>query len=132
MDRTLENMVKQLKLTEEAIKPLAEKASRLRKEIEQYKLDNALFHPMSDLIHYAGHEIRSIELVERYEDGTLGTDYKFLDEIFEVDENGRLYFSSFDYGIIEYDDDEHKYVHMYYGYPTYYDYVGFMEIELND
>lgn len=132
MDRTLENMVKQLKLTEEAIKPLAEKAKKLRRDIEQYKLDNALFHPMSDLIHYAGREIRSIELVERCEDGTLDTDYKFLDEIFRVDEDGRLYYSSWDYGIIEYDDNAHQYVHMYHGYPTYYDYIGFTEIELND
>lgn len=132
MNKALEDMIKQLKLTEEAMKPLAEKATKLRRDIKQYKLDNALYRPMSDLIHYAGRDIRSIELVERCEDGTLDTDYKFCDEIFEVDGNGRLYFSSWDYGIIEYDNDKHKYVHMYHGYPTYYDYIGFMEIELKD
>lgn len=139
MERTLEVMMEELRLVREERKPLSEaigkidkKISNLNKEIETYKLNNGLYHPMSELANYKGKYVRSIDLVERDEDGTLRTDFMYDDDIFEIDNNGHLYYSSYEGGITEFDDEAKKYVHMYYGYPTYHDYVGFTEIKIRD
>ena len=139
MERTLEVMEEELKLVREERKPLYEavnildkKIAKLNDEILAYKLNNGLYHPMSELINYLGKRIDSITLVERDKDGALDTDFMYCDEIFEVDEYAHLYYSSYEGGIISYDNDAHKYVHMYYGHPTYHDYVGFLDIEIDE
>ena len=132
MERTLEIMEEELKLIKQEYDVLNKKRQNLEIEIEEYKLNNGLYHPMSELINYIGKDIDSIKVVIRNEDGTLETDFLYCDEIFEVDEYGQLYYSSYSGGIIEYDNDAHKYVHMYYCRPTYYDYVGFMDLKLED
>lgn len=129
MERTLEIMEKELKLAKEQFEPLKKKIDELEKEIEKYKLDNALYYPMSELCNYKGKEIRWIKLVERNEDNTLDTDFVCCDEILEVDEDGHFYYSSYDGGIIRYDNSENKYVHYYYGCPEYHDYIGFLEMQ---
>jgi hypothetical protein len=131
MERTLEIMEEELKLVREQLKPLSNRIRELENEIEDYKLNNELYHPMSELINYIGKNIDSIILVERNKDGTLSTEYMYCDEIFEVDEYGQLYFSSYSDGIIRYDNDNHKYVHKYYGSSTYHDYVGYLEINIS-
>lgn len=138
MERTLEVMEEELRLVREERNPLYEavseldkKISKLNNEIEAYKLNNGMYHPMSELINYLGKNISSIKLVERDEEGALDTDFMYCDEIFEVDEFGHLYYSSYSGGIIEYDNDARKYVHLYYGYPEYHDYVGFLEINIS-
>ena len=139
MDKVLENkktelnrMIAELKLAEEQLKPLKEKVDNLNEEIKKYKLNNGLYHPMSELVNYKGKYIRSITLVEKDEDGTLDTDFIYDDDIFEVTDNGYLYYSSYNGGITQYDSNTQKYVHMYYGHPTYHDYVGFLEIDVRD
>lgn len=139
MERTLETMTEELRLAEEEKKPLSEaikivneKIRQLESEIKTYKLNNGLYHHMSELANYKGKDVWSIELVERDEDGTLDTDYMYNDEIFEIDDNGHLYYSSYSGGITEYDIKADKYVHMYYGHGTYHDYVGFLKITLED
>ena len=132
MERTLEIMEAELNSAKEQFEPLKKKISELEREIEGYKLDNALYHPMSELTNYKGKYVRSITLVERDEDGVLSTDFIYDDDIFEVDNDGHLYYSSYSGGITEYDNETHKYVHMYYGHPEYHDYVGFTEIEIRD
>lgn len=138
MERTLEIMEEELRLVKEERKPLSEaidvinkKINKIEDEILRYKLNNGLYYPMSELADYTGKNVSSIELVERDEEGALDTDFIYCDEIFEVDENGHLYYSSYSGGIIKYDSDANKYVHMYYGYPEYHDYVGFLEIDIS-
>ncbi len=138
MERTLEIMMEELERIREERKPIYEAVSALDKEIAKledemlaFKLNNGLYHPMSELINYKGKNISSIKLVVRDEEGALDTDFVYCDEILEVDENGHLYYSSYSGGIIEYDDDADKYVHLYYGCPEYYDYVGFLEINFS-
>lgn len=130
MERTLEVMEMELNSAKEQFEPLKEKISELKREIEKYKLDNALYHPMSELMNYKGKNVNSITLVERDEDGTLDTDFMYDDEILEIDDNGHLYYSSYSGGITEYDDKAKRYVHIYYGCPEYHDYVGFLEINI--
>ena len=132
MERTLDIMEAELKALKEQFKPLAKKLAELESEIEEYKLENTLYHSMSELVNYRGKQIRSITLIERDEDGTLDTDFVYDDEIFEIDDDGHLYYSSYSGGIIKYDNKAEKYVHMYYGHPEYHDYVGFMEIDIRD
>lgn len=139
MERTLDIMMEELKLAREekepllkAIKIIDEKITELNDEIKTYKLNNGLYHPMSELVDYIGKHIESITLVERDKWGKLDTDCLYCEEIFEVDEHGRLYYSSYDSGIIRYDNKTHKYVHMYYGSKIYHDYVGFLEISIDE
>ena len=139
MERTLDVMMEELERVKEKRKPLYEAVNVLDKEIAKlndemlaYKLNNGLYHPMSELINYIGKRIDSITLVERDKEGALDTEFLYGDEIFKVDEYGQLYYSSYENGIIEYDSDAHKYVHMYYCRPTYHDYVGFLEIDIDE
>ena len=132
MERTLETMEEELALTIEWLAPLQSKLNELTKEIERYKLENALYHPMSELVDYKGKHISSITLVERDKDGELDTEYMYNDEIFEVTEDGHLYYSSYSGGIMSYDAKAEQYVHMYYGCPEYHDYVGFTAIDIDD
>lgn len=138
MERTLDIMMEELERIREERKPVYEVVSALDKEIAKlndeilaYKLNHELYHPMSELTNYIGKNISSITLVERDEEGALDTDFMYCDEIFEVDENGHLYYSSYSGGITEYDDDDDKYVHYYYGCPEYHDYVGFLDINIS-
>ncbi len=137
MNRTLEDMYKDLNSAEERLKPLDEVANSIRKEIsnledeiEKYKLDNAMYHPMSELCNYKGKQISYIDLVERHEDGTLSVERMYNDEMFSVDEDGHLEYSSYDYGVMDYDVNTNKYVEWFHYRRTEHDYVGFMELVL--
>ena len=139
MERTLEVMMEELRLAKEARKPLSEamkvvdnKISQLDKEIETYKLNNTLYYPMSELAKYKGKEVSHIILVERREDGTLDTKYMYNDEMFSVDDRGHLDYSSYNCGVMDYDEDIDKYVEWYHYRRTEHDYVGYLEIEFED
>lgn len=139
MNRTLEDMYKDLSSAEERLKPLAEAAiivrkeiSNLEDEIEKYKLGNAMYSPMSDLCNYKGKDITYIDLVERDEDGALSVERIYNDEIFSIDQDGHLYYSSYDYGVMDYDAKINKYVEWFHFSRTEHDYVGFMELMLRE
>lgn len=139
MERILDIMMEELRLTKEERKPLSEaievinkKIQKLDNEIEAYKLNNGLYHSMSELANYKGKDISHITLVERDKDGTLDTEYMFNDEIFEVTDDGHLYYSSYAGGITQYCEKDGKYYHYYYGCGTPHEYVGFLEIKLED
>lgn len=132
MERTLDIMEAELKATNEQLKPLQKKKLELEREIQSYKLKNTLYHPMSELINYKGRRVRSITLVEERLDGTLTTDYMYDDEIFEVTDNGYLYYSSYEGGVMHYSAETDRYIHNYWGVGTPHKYLGFLEIELED
>ncbi len=139
MERTLDIMMEELKLVKEERKPLSEaidvlneKMAKLNDEIKAYKLNNGLYHPMSELENYKGREIIGITLVEKDEEGALNTEYMYNDEMFSIDENGHLDYSSYNCGVMDYDEKIGKYVEWYHHCRTEHDYVGFLEIELED
>lgn len=139
MERTLEIMMEELRLAKKEREPLSkaiyvvkEKIRNLENEIEKYKLDNGLYHPMSDLNKYIGKEISSITLVEKNKEGSLVTKHIYNDEILEVDKDGHLYYSSYDCGILRYDEKINKYVKWFHCSKIEHDFVGFLEIELQD
>ena len=136
MERTLEMMEEELRLAEEEKKPLSEamriinkKIGDIEDEIEAYKLNNGLYHPMSELANYIGKEISHITLVERNEDGTLSIDEMYNDDMFSVDRNGRLDYSSYYNGVMSYDEEVGKYVYYRHYHRTEHDYVGYLEVE---
>jgi hypothetical protein len=139
MERTLDIMMKELERVKEERKPLYEavnvldkEIAKLKDEITRYKLDNGLYHPMSELANYKGREIYHIVLVERDEDGALDIEYMYNDEMFSVDKRGYLDYSSYNCGVMRYDENIGKYVEWCHYRRTEHDYVGFLEIELED
>lgn len=139
MERTYEDIRKDLNDAEEESKSvskeyhnLIKKVISLKKELEKYEVDNGLFYPMSDLNKYIGKEISSIKLVERKNDGTLKVEEIINDEMFSVDKNGHLHFSSYESGVMGYDEELEKYVEYYHCFRTVHDYIGFLEIEFED
>ena len=139
MERTYEDIRKDLSDAEEELKPISkeyhkliEEISLLKNELEEYEVNNGWFHPMSDLNKYIGKEISSIKLVERKNDGTLTTEEIVRDEMFCVNKNGHLHFSSYESGVMDYDEELEKYVEWYHFFKTVHDYVGFLEIEFDD
>lgn len=79
---------------------------------------------ITDLSEYNGKEISFIALDSNGEDVWLPTD-----EIVEV-RNGKLYLSSYEGGIVKYDDELEKYVHSYHHRAETLDIVGFINIEV--
>ena len=132
MERTLDIMEAELDATIKQLKPLEKKRIALEREIKDFKLENALYHPMSELANYKGREILSITLVEKRGDGKLGTEYMYNDEIFKVTDDGHLHYSSYEGGCVDYYEEDGKYRHYYYGHATSHDYIGFLEIELGE
>lgn len=139
MERTYEDIRKDLNDAEEELKPISKEYHKLIKEIsllknelEEYEVNNRWFYPMSDLNKYIGKEISSIKLVERKNDGTLKVEEIINDEMFSVDKNGRLHFSSYVSGVMDYDEELEKYVEWYHFCRMVHDYVGFLEIEFED
>lgn len=139
MERTLDIMMEELRLAEEERKPLSEainlvsgRINKLNREITLYKLNNGLYYPMSELANYKGKEISYIVLVKRNEDGTLTTEEECNDEMFDIDEMGHLNYSSYNYGVMSYDEKIGKYVKWCHYHRTEHDYVGYLEVEFED
>lgn len=98
----------------------------------QETLNGRTIYPMSNLSNYIDKEIYSIELVERNDDGSVDVVDIVNDEIFYVDKQRHLVFSSYLSGVMSYDNSIGKYVTYYYGSRTEHDFVGFLSIEVED
>lgn len=134
--RTLEDIERDLEIARKEEEPLAKalgeasnKRRKLENELRQYKLQNGLFTPMSELENHKGKSIFHIELVVRNEDGSLETKDMWGDEIFKVDENGHLDYSDYMSGVMYFNSEIGKYEHDFHYYPTICDFVGYLEIK---
>ena len=139
MTRTLEMIENDLKNAEEELIPLqnafnkaCNKVDDLHDELDKYKIDNGLYHPMCDLKQYAGYNIVDIKLVQRNVNGNLVLNNIYYEEIFRIDDDGHLYFSSMESGVIYFDDNIGKYIWVFHGFITEIDYIGFLEICVDD
>lgn len=133
--RTLEEIEMDLEIARKEEEPLAKalgKVSNRRRnledELQQYKLQNGLFTPMSELEKHKGKNISHIELVMRNEDGSLETKDMWGGEIFKVDGNGHLHYSDYMGGVMYFNSEIGKYEHDFHYYPTIYDFAGYLEI----
>lgn len=137
--RTLEDMQRDYEIAKKELEPIEKerkkalsKCNELREEMENYKLKNGLFHPMSDLEKHKDKEISSIELVERKENGELSIEYMYNHELFRVDENGHLNYSSYERGVMFYDKEKGKYIYAYHYHEMVHDFVGYLKVDFED
>ena len=138
-ERTLEDIEREYEIVRKELEPIEieykkglNKLSELSDEMEQYKLQHGLYMPMSELEKHMGEKIDYIRLVVRDENGELDTKDFGCDEYFSVDENGHLDYSSYDFGVMFYDNKINKYKHMYYYSTTIYNFVGILEVEFGN
>lgn len=138
IERNLKEIETDLKQAKEEAQPIikarniaVEKIDRLENELIQYKLNNGLYRPMSDLQQYAGKTVKAIKLVVRDQKGNLVTKDMYKDEDFKVDDRGHLNYASFVHGYMHC-DEEGIYYFLYNGHKTTYDFLGFLEIEVEE
>ena len=137
--RTLEDIERDLEKAENEAKPIkklweeaVKKCNRLRDEAEQYKINNGLFHPMEELKNHIGKEISHIKLVEKTSDGELQSKDMYNYEMFSVDKNGHLDFSSYEMGIMNWCEEKRMYCYSYHYCGTYHDFVGYLYVCFED
>lgn len=120
----------ELKPIEEKADEIRSKICKLKRDAEQYKLDNRLFEPMSKLKEYIGEKIISIDLVEELDDGSLEVNGMYGDEYFDIDENGYLDYSSEFGGVMNYDSEIEKYVMWRHYCKTEHKFIGYMNLSM--
>lgn len=137
--RTIEDIERDLKNAQEEAKPIFEaekkalaKINHYLKELEQFKLNNGIYHPMSDLEQYRGKDVYSVNLVQKHPDGSVSLKIMFGDEMLQVDENGHLSYSSLQGGMMDYSEKSGKYLLQRCGHIIEYDFIGFMDISVDD
>lgn len=137
MRRTIEDIQRDFELAKKELEPIeiqrnkaVKKVNHFYKELEQYKLNHGLYRPMSDLKEYIGKSIKHIELVYRDSDGKMQIEDMYNDELFKVDKEGHLDYSSYNCGVMHFNNG--KYIYQYYGHPTEYDFLGFLDIGVED
>jgi hypothetical protein len=136
MDKTLENMKKELERLEEELDEASWNYSQFNDKVIKYRLNNGLYHPMSELTNYIRKDINEITIVIKNEDGMLETlrlcDYRDDDYDCCIDWQGHILYHSDSEGIIRYDDYTNKYVHVEGYNIVYHDFIGFMNLSFAD
>ena len=139
MPRTLEDIERDLKFAQDELKPIQEardaavkKVNQFYYEAEKYKLDNGIYHPISELSNYVGKCILYIKLVEKSENDSFKIVSMFNDDVLEIDDGGHLYYSSEFGGVMDFDEKIGKYVMWTHHCRAERDFVGFLEIELEE
>lgn len=134
--RTLEDIERDLEIAEkgqEAIMDADDEAVKkyriLREEAREYKLQNGIFTPISELEKHKGKSISYIELVVRNEDGSLETEDMYGDEHFNINEKGHLNYSSYENGVMYYNSEIGKYEFDFHCIPIIYDFIGYLEVK---
>ena len=106
----------------------------LRKEKEDWQLAHGNYSPMSDLLKYVGKRLSLIKLVVKNEDDLLRTLDLFggEEDVLTIVDDGHIYYSSYECGVIRYDQDKKQYRRSFHYTYTWYDFVGFMNLKLED
>ena len=95
------------------IRELVNEIPKLENEINQYKIENKMYHPMSDLCSLKEHEILSISLIyidDNDKPSVLKLEGGYYGTSIGVDESGTFYCNSDKYGIIVLDSETGNYV----------------------
>ena len=111
------------------------KYDKLQTKLEKYRLEHGMFYPLSRLADFKDkdNDVESICFVQRTKKGKFKTDWIFNDDLFTIYDDGKFYYSSYENGIIGYDENEKRWYHdLYHCRKRLDDYVGFMRITFND
>lgn len=137
--RTLEDIERDLEIAKKEAEPIIKardeavrKCNALYEEAKQFKMQNGLYTPMSELEKHKGKSISHIELVVRNEDGSMETKDMWRGEILKVDKNGHLDYSDYTSGVMYFNSKIGKYEHDFHYFPTIYDFVGYLEIRFEE
>ena len=129
-----EKYQKQIKDLSKQSKSLDKKIAATERQLLKLRLDNSCWYPLCVLKNYKGHEdeIWNVSFVAEEDDGTLFIKEIFNDELLTISDDGTFEFSSFENGIIDYDEEKKRYVHHYHHYETDLPkLVGIYEIEIH-
>ena len=121
-------MKKYLSLKKEAYQ-LREEACEIERKAEKYFIENRLWSPMEELKGYIGDSFSHPPFTLYYidldkEDNEIKHTYLY-GEICEVQEDGHMYYSDYDDGIIEWTEKQNCYVWAYWGNYTNIHILGF-------
>lgn len=113
------------------IEPIEEKIEQLRQKQHSILIENQLYHPMEELKEYDGKDLSSITIYYRRDNSETVEEMFLCGDALRV-ENGRLYYSDFYNGIIEYSEKAQAYIYFYWHFDQKYDILGFDDLELEE
>lgn len=104
--------------------------SKLEEEFNKILLNMKRYDRIENLMNYCGKKIKSISLVERFDDGTVDiTTLDYLEELC-VDSNGHLEYTSEHEGYMQYEQSIGKYISTKHFISTVHNFIGFIDIEI--
>ena len=125
----MENKLKTYKEIMKQADELYYKAKALENEAKKYFIENRLWSPMEELKDYIGdsfaHPPFTLFYIDLDEEGNK-VEYDYLyGEICEIQEDGHMYYSDYDDGIIEWNEKQNYYVWAHWGTYTNIHILGF-------
>ena len=121
----LKNQINEINKTQ--LEPLYNRVTSLKKQKNKYIVENKLYKTFPLDKKYVEKCISNITFITAKGE----TEEYFDDELFWVDKHGFPYYSSYENGILEYSQSDKKFIHMYHGFPTKKDFIGYIEIDFN-
>lgn len=125
-----EQINKFIQSEQEKFKEIIKDSEKRRTEINdicwQFFMENKKYCPMDKLKEFKGEDIYEITLI--FSDGD--TQCFSYGDIIKIDDNGRFYFSDFERGIIEFNEQKQKYSYSYHYHDTEFDIIGFYNLTL--
>ena len=110
-------------------KELYEQAQKVANQADEYYIENRLWSPMEELKDYIGdswsHPPFTLFYINLDKEGDIIQDIYLYGEICEVREDGSMYYSDYDDGIIEWDEQSNCYVWARWGNYTNIHVLGF-------
>ena len=110
-------------------KQLYEQAQKIANQANQYYIENRLWSPMEELKSYIGksfsHPPFTLFYINLDKEGDVIQSTYLYGEICEVREDGYMYYSDYDDGIIEWDEKSNCYVWAHWGNYTNIHVLGF-------
>jgi len=127
LDETIENKRNILWNIEKSLEPLEDEINQLKKQRLMNILKNKTYKTFPLNEEYEGKELQNIIFLT--EDGK--EELYYGDEILKV-KNGYPYYSSYEGGILEFDDKDGKFHYWYHYREDVKNYVGYTVIEIGD
>ena len=125
----MENKLEIYKKMMQAAKNFYAEARETERAAEKYYIENRLWSPIEELKEYLGdsfsHPPFTLFYINLDEEGNEIEDKYLYGEICEVQEDGHMYYSDFDDGIIEWSEKQNCYVWAHWGDYTNIHILGF-------
>ena len=117
---------------QEKFKEIIKDSEKRREDINdicwQFFIENKKYCSMDKLKEFKDEDIYEITLI--FADGD--TQCFCYGDIIKVDDNGRFYFSDYERGIIEFDEQKQKYCQSYHYNEEEFDIIGFYDLTLGN